>query len=155
MCSNSNQMLQYLSYMVVVVFDSTNRSILYLVYLVSILHNRGLQVNSNNRKKSLWLSIMIIWTFTFCQSWSQSWHVMCTMLNQSKWPGLRQSRWFDLLLWLIFSLSSNTIWAEYNGHITELTGVPIARCVPQILDSHDWLNMVHNMTRLAQFSQQV
>ena len=32
------------------------------------------------------------------------------------------------------------------------------RCVPQILGCvhhHDWLNMVHNMTRLSQFSQQV
>ena len=47
---------------------------------------------------------------------------------------------------------------EYNGQITELCGVQIARCVPEILGCvhhHDWLNMVHNMTRLAQFSQQV
>ena len=36
--------------------------------------------------------------------------------------------------------------------------VPITRCVPQILGCvhhRDWLNMVHNMTGLAQFSQQV
>ena len=39
-----------------------------------------------------------------------------------------------------------------------LRGVPTARCVPQILGCvhhHDWFNMVHNRTRLAQFSQQV
>ena len=44
---------------------------------------------------------------------------------------------------------------EYNGEITELCGVPIARCVPQIMryvHHHDWLNMVQKMTRLAQFS---
>ena len=47
---------------------------------------------------------------------------------------------------------------EYNGQITELSGVPIARCESQILGCvhhHDWLNLVHNMTGLAQFSQQV
>ena len=42
--------------------------------------------------------------------------------------------------------------------ITELSGVQIVRCVPHILrciHHHDLLNMVHNMTRFAQFSQQV
>ena len=60
------------------------------------------------------------------------------------------------VLWVVVSCQADCL--EDNGQITELSGLRISQCVSQILGCvhhHDWLNMVHNMTRLAQIRQQV
>ena len=79
------------------------------------------------------------------------------MTSQNDMTKDKEGDWFISKHVLLFSVMKS--WpVEYNGQLTELCGVPIARCVPQILTCvhhHDWLNTEHSMTRLAQFSQQV
>ena len=86
---------------------------------------------------------------------SNSIREMCKLMMLSLCQGLGKIRYFSIYQQAVQYLEIQMLYAI---QITELCRVPIARCVPHILGClhhHDWLNMVHNMTRLAQFSQQM
>ena len=94
---------------------------------------------------------MIDWTANIV--WHRSNHIDNNIEIWRARDGSRHPR-LTSLMWS----ASRTVSSVLGGQITELSGVLIARCVPKILGCvrhKDFLNMVHNMIRLAQCCQQV